>query len=160
MNGVRKGQLHEGRTPGCQPSLQNPGTSSGHIAIGQMCCVLEDVFTPQLVKTVVKEIMKVQPSKQFRSLACCSMMVDSKNRTQHLVAPEISTEDQTIQADAHRRLSQEEQRPCDLASEHERAATRTMLFRLQWNFAIPILKKHAHRLIIATAKKFGCSTCE
>ena len=61
-------------------------------------------YTPQLVKSVVKEIMKVESesSKQIRSLACCSMTIDSKS---HLVAPAVSTEYPVIQEDAQRRLS-------------------------------------------------------
>ena len=84
--------------------LQNPGTSSAHIDVGQICCVLDDVFmiilhqtlekealqyTPQLIKTVAKEIMKVESSKQIRSQTCCSVTIDSKS---HLVAPAVSTE--------------------------------------------------------------------
>ena len=70
----------------------------------------------KLVKTVVKEIMKVESSKQIRSLACCAMTFDSKS---HLVGPVVSTEYPVIQKEAHRRLSQEEQRAFDLASEEE-----------------------------------------
>ena len=47
-------------------------------------------YTPQLVKTIVIEIIKVESSKQIHSLACCSMTVDSKSQTQHQVAPAIS----------------------------------------------------------------------
>ena len=86
-------------------SLQNPGSLSVRIDVGQMCCVPDDVFmitlikswketsqcTPQLANTVVNEIMKVESSKQIHSLACCSMTVDSKSQTQHQVAPAIST---------------------------------------------------------------------
>ena len=87
-------------------SLENPGTLSVHILVGQIWCVPDDVFmiilikswrkntsqyTPQLVETAVKEIMKVESSKQIHSWACCSMTVDSKSQTQHLVAPAIST---------------------------------------------------------------------
>ena len=86
-------------------SLQNPGTLSVYIDVGQMGCVPDDVFmitlikrwketsqcTPQLASTVVKEILKVESSKQIHSLACCSMTVDSKSQIQHLVAPAIST---------------------------------------------------------------------
>ena len=75
-------------------------------------------YTPQLVKTVVKEITKVEPSKQIRSQTCCSVTIDSKS---HLVAPAVSTEDfSIIQEDAHRRLSEEEQRALDMATEEER----------------------------------------
>ena len=70
-------------------------------------------YTPQLVKTVVKEIMKVESSKQSRSMACCSMTIDSKS---HLVAPAVSTEYPVIQKDALRRLSQ---RAFDVAGEEE-----------------------------------------
>ena len=44
------------------------------------------------------------------------MTIDSKS---HLVAPDVSTEYPVIQEDAHRRLSQEEQRALDLASEEK-----------------------------------------
>ena len=81
-------------------SVQNRGTSSVRVDVGQICCVLDDVFiiilikpdvacTPQLVKTVVKEIMKVESTEQIRSLACCSMTIDSKG---HLVAPPVIQE--------------------------------------------------------------------
>ena len=64
-------------------------------------------YTPQLVKTVAKEIMEKESSKQIRSQTCCSVTIDSKN---HLVAPAVSTDDHSvIQEDAHRRLSKEEQ---------------------------------------------------
>ena len=60
-------------------------------------------YTPQLVKTVAKEIMRVGSSKQIRSQTCCSVTIDSKN---HLVAPAVSTDDYpVIQEDAHGRLS-------------------------------------------------------
>ena len=79
--------------------------------------------TPQLVKTIVKEIMKVESSKQIHFLASCAMTVDRKSHTQHLVAPEISTENPIIQEDAHRPPNQEEQREqraLELACEEER----------------------------------------
>ena len=116
-----KEQFHSGRTPG----------SPVHIDVGQICCVPHDVlviiliklwretlqYTPQLVKTVLKEIKKVESSRQILSPACCSMTIDSKS---HLVAPAVLTEYPVIQEDAHRRLSQEEQRAFDMASEEER----------------------------------------
>ena len=55
------------------------------------------------------------------------MAIDSKS---HLVAPAVSTEYPIIQEDAHRRLSQEEQRVFDLASEEKRETARTMVSRL------------------------------
>ena len=95
--------------------LRNLGTSPVRIDVGQICCAPDDVFilikhwrektlryTPQLVKTVVKEIMKVESSKQVRSLACCSLTIYSKS---HLVAPAVSTEYPVTKEDAHRRLS-------------------------------------------------------
>ena len=93
------------------------------------------------------------------------MTIDSKS---HLVAPAVSTEYPVIQEDAHRRLSQEEQQAFDLASEEERETARTMVFRLhvELGHSDPrgmidsLRRKHAHRLIIATAKKFSCSACE
>ena len=36
-------------------------------------------YTPHLVKTVAKEIVKVESSKQIRSVACCSVTIDSKS---------------------------------------------------------------------------------
>ena len=102
-------------------SLQNPGTSSLHIDVGQICCVPDDVimiilqtlkkdmlqYTPQLFKTVVKESWRRSP----------------QNNVIPLVSPAISTEYPTIQEDAHRRLNQEEQRALDLASAEERETT-------------------------------------
>ena len=85
-------------------------------------------YTPQFVKTVAKEIMRVESSKQIRSQTRCSVTRDSKN---HLVAPVVSTDDYlVIQEDAHRRLSQEEQQALDLASEEERETGRTMVSHL------------------------------
>ena len=61
--------------------------------------------------------MEVESSKQVRSQTCCSVTIDSKS---HLVAPAVSTDDYpAIQEDAHRRLSEEEQRALDLATEEE-----------------------------------------
>ena len=93
------------------------------------------------------------------------MTIDSKS---HLVAPAVFTEYPVIQEDAHRRLSQEEQEAFDLASEEERESARTMVFRLhvELGHSDPrgmidsLRRKHAHRVIIATAKKFSCSACE
>ena len=103
-------------------------------------------------------IMKVETSKHIRSLACCSMTTDCKS---HLVAPAVSTEYPVIQEEAHRRLSEE---TFDLASEEEREIARTMVSRLhvELGHSDPremidsLRRKHAHRLIIATAKKFSC----
>ena len=123
-------------------------------------------YTPQLVKTVSKEIMKVEPSKQLRSQICCSVTIDSQN---HLVAPAVSTDDYLVfQEDAHRRLSKEEQQAKDLATEEERETARTIVSRLhaELGHSDPrgmidsLRRKHAHRLIIAVAKKFSCSACE
>ena len=33
-----------------EASLRNPGTSSVHIDVGQICCVLDDVFMLVLIK--------------------------------------------------------------------------------------------------------------
>ena len=158
--------------------LQNPGTSSPRIDGGQICCVLDDVFMIILIKlwrkkrcsthrkTVAKEIMKVESSKQIRSQTCCSVTIDSKS---HLVAPAVSTNDYPVtQEDAHRRLVEEEQRALDLATEEERETARTMVSRLhvELGHSDPrgmidsLRRKHAHRLIIATAKRFCCSACE
>ena len=46
------------------------------------------------------------------------------------MAPVVSTEYPVMQEDAHRRLSREEQRAFDLASEEERETARTMVSRL------------------------------
>ena len=90
-----KEQFHSGRTPGCQWGSLADGTLSSkswyfissHRRWSDLLCsrrCLHDhpdqtleketsQCTPQLVKTVVKEIMKVESSKQIRSLACCSV---------------------------------------------------------------------------------------
>ena len=116
-------------------------------------------YTPQLVKTVAKEIMRVESSKQIRSQTCCSVTIDSKN---HLVAPAVSTDDYpVIQEDAHRRLSKEEQQALDLGTEEEREPARTTVSRLHVELGHSgprgvidsLRRKHAHRLIIAAAKK-------
>ena len=118
-------------------------------------------YTQQSVKTFAKEIMNVESSKQIRSETCCSGTTDSKI---HLVAPSVSTDDYpVIQEDAHRRLQ-----ALDLATEEERETARTMVFRLhvELGHSDPrrmidsLRRKHAHRLIIAVAKKFSCSACE
>ena len=49
--------------------------------------------TPQLVKTVAKEIMKVESSQQIRLQTCCSVTIGSKS---HLVAPAVSTDDHPV----------------------------------------------------------------
>ena len=90
------------------------------------------------------------------------MTIDSKS---HLVAPAVSTEHPAIKEDAHRRLSQEEQRA---SSEEERETARTMVSRLPVEVGHPdprrmidsLRRKHAHKLIIATARKFSCIACE
>ena len=108
--------------------------------IGQIRCVVDDVFTIILIKpwrmkrcsthrdwsqSVAKEITKVESSKENRSLTCCSVTSDSKS---HLVAPAVSTDDYRVfQEDARRRLSEEEQRALDLATEEERETARTMV---------------------------------
>ena len=124
-----KEQFHSGRSPGCQWGSLTDGMLSSkswfficsHRRWSDLLCsrrclhdhshqTLEKEtlrYTPQLVKTVAKEIMKVESSKQIRSQTCCSVTIDSKN---HLVAPAVSTDDYpVIQEDAHRRLSKEEQ---------------------------------------------------
>ena len=128
---------HSGRRPGCQWGSLPDGTLSSWYFIGShrrwsdsLCsrrCLrdhphqtLEEEtsqYTRKLVKSVVKNIMKVSSSKQMCSLACCSMTIDSKS---HLVAQAVSTEYPVVQEDAHRRLSQEKQRAFELASEKER----------------------------------------
>ena len=102
--------------------------------------------------------MKVESSKQIRSQTCCSVTIDSKS---HLVAPAVSTDDYPV-------IQEEEQRVLDLATEEERETARTILSRLHVELghsdprgmidSLP--RKHAHRLIIASAKKFSCSACE
>ena len=113
--------------------------------------------TLQLVKTVVKEIAKVESSKQIRSLACCSMTMDSKSR---LVAPAVPTECPVIQEYARCRLHREEQQAFDLVSDKERETARIMVSRLhvELGHSDP-RRKHAHRLIIAAAKKLSSSAC-
>ena len=64
--------------------------------------------------------------------------------------------------------NEEGQRSLDLASEEERETARTMVSRLHVELGLAdpqgmidsLRSKHAHRLTIATAKKFGCSACE
>ena len=93
------------------------------------------------------------------------MTIDSKS---HLVALAVSTEYPVIQEDAHHRLSQAEQRAFDLTIEEERETVRTMVSRLHVELGRSdprgligsLRRKHAHRLITATAKKFSRSACE
>ena len=108
----------------------------------------------------------MESSKHIRSLARCSMTVDSKS---HVLAPAVSTGDYpVIQEDAHRRLSKVEQQALDLATEEERETAGTIVSRLhvELGHSDPrgmidsLRRKHAHRLIIAVAKKFSCSACE
>ena len=74
----------------------------------------------------------------------------------------------THSGSAHRRLSQEEQRASDLASDKERETARTIVsgLHVELGHSDPrgmidaLRRKHAHRLIIATAKKFNCSACK
>ena len=93
-----KEQFHSGRTLGCQWSHLADGTlsSKSHRLWSDLLWTRRCLhyhphktpeketsqYTPQLVKTVVKEIMKVESSKQIRSLTCCSMTIFSKS---HLV---------------------------------------------------------------------------
>ena len=80
----------------------------------------------------------------------------------------MSTEYPVIQEDAHRRLSEEEQQALDLATEEELETARTIVSRLHValghsdprGMIDSLRRKHAHRLIIATAKKFSCSALE
>ena len=97
--------------------------------------------------------------EKIRSQTCCSVTIDSKN---HLVAPAVSTDDYpVIQEDAHRRLSKEEQQAFELATEKERETARTIVSRLhvELGHSDPrgmidsLRRKHADRLIIATATK-------
>ena len=144
-----KEQFHSGRTPGCQwGSLADGMLSSkswlfirSHRRWSDLLCsrrflhvhsrqTLEKEtlqYTPQLVKTVAKEILKVESSKQIRSQTSCSVTIDSKS---HLVAPAVSTDDYPItQEEAHRRLSKEEQQALDQAAEEERETARTIVSR-------------------------------
>ena len=123
-----KEEFHSGKTPGCQWSSLADGMLSSkswfficsHRRWSDLLCsrrchhdhfhqTLEGEtlqYTPQLVKTVAKEIMKVESSKQIRSQTCCSVTIDSKN---HLVAPAVSTDDYpVIQEDASAILILEE----------------------------------------------------
>ena len=154
-----KERFHGGRTPGCQWSNFADGSLSSksldficsHRRWSDLFCsrrcphhhphqTLETLqYTSRLVKTVVKEIMKVESSKQISSLACCPMTVDSKTRTQHFVAPAISTAYPIIQEDAHRRLNQQESRALDLACEEGRTTARTMYLAYTWNLVTLIL---------------------
>ena len=76
------------------------------------------------------------------------------------MAPAVSTDDYSVlQEDAHRRLSEEEQRALDLATEEERETARTIVSRLhvELGHSDPrrmidsLRRKHVHRLIIAAA---------
>ena len=70
------------------------------------------------------------------------MTFDSKSLPHHRVAPAVSTEYPTLQADAHRRLNQVEQRAPDLASEEEREKQpKPRCLACTWNFVIPILEE-------------------
>ena len=180
-------QFQSGRTPGCQWGGLADGMLSSkswfltcsHRRWSDLLCsrrclhdhshqTLEKEtlrYTPQLVKTVAKEIMRVESSKQIRSQTCCSVTTDCKN---HLVAPAVSTDDYPVtQEDTHHRLSREEQQALDLDTEEERETARTIVSRLhvELGHSDPggmidsLRRKHAHRLIIATAKKFKCSAC-
>ena len=168
-----KEQFQSGRTPGCQWSNFADGTPSSkswyficsHRCWSDLLCskrCLHDhphqtleketlQYTPQLVKTVAKEIMKVESSKP--------VTIDSKS---HLVAPAASKDYPVIQEDARRGLIEEEQRALDLATEEEREKARTTVSRLHVELGMIdcLRRKHAHRLIIAAAKKFSCSACE
>ena len=105
----------------------------------------------------------MESSKQIRSLACCSMMIDSKS---HLVAPAVSTEYPVIQEDAHRRLSQEEQQAFDLASEEDQETARTMVSRLHVELGhsnprgISILCEENTHTDSSLQPRFSCSACE
>ena len=99
--------------------------------------------------------MKVESLKQIRSQTCCSVTIDSKH---HLPAPAVSTDGcPVIQEDAHRRLSEEER---------ETARTIVSCLHVELGHSDPrgmidsLRRKHAHRLIIAVAKRFTCSACE
>ena len=94
------------------------------------------------------------------------MTIDSKN---HFVAPAVSTDDYpVIQEDAHGRLSEEEQRALDLATEVERETARSIVAHLhvELGHSDPrgmidsLRRKDAQRLMIAAARKFSCSACE
>ena len=146
--------------------LQNPGSSSFMITLTKRWRKKRRSTHRSWSRLLQKEIMRVESSKQIRSQTCCSLTIDSKN---HLVAPAVSTDDYpVIQEDAHRRLSKEEQQALDLAIEEERETARTIVSRLhvELGHSDPrgmidsLRRKHAHRLIIAVAKKFTCSACE
>ena len=88
------------------------------------------------------------------------MTIDSKS---HLVAPAVSSDDYpVIQEDVYRRLSEKQQQALELATEEERETARTVVSRLhvELGHSDPrgmidsLRRKHAHRLIIAAAKKF------
>ena len=145
-----KEKFHSARSPGCQWCSFTDGMLSSKSwfficshrrwsdLLGSRRCLHDHShqtleketlrYTPQLVKTVAKEIIRVESSKQIRSQTCCSVTIDSKN---HLVAPAVSTDDYpVIQEDTHRRLSKEEQRALHLATEEERETARTIVSRL------------------------------
>ena len=110
----------------------------------------------------------MESSKQISSLACCPMTVDSKTRTQHFVAPAISTAYPIIKEDAHRRLNQQESRALDLACEEGRTTARTMYLVYTWNLVTLILdewstlfQEHMHiDSSLLHPKSFSCCACE
>ena len=134
--------------------LQNPGTSSAHIDLGQICHVPDDVFMIILVKLWRKKRRNTQRnwSKQLQER---SWKWNPRNKFVHRHAVQC--------------LCEEEQRALDLATEEERETDRTIMvsrLHLELGHSDPrgminsLRRKHAHRLIIATAKKFSCSACE
>ena len=155
-------RFHGGRTPGCQ--WRN--LAGGSLSLKSWCFVYshrrwsdllrsrrcldhphqtlekETVqYPPQLVKTAVKEIMKVESSKQSRSLAWCSVTVDSKSQTQHLVAPAVSSEYPIIQEDAHRRLKKKNSEPWTWPVRKSEKQPEPRSLACAWNLVILVLEE-------------------
>ena len=144
-------QFRSGGTPGCQWCNLADGTLSSkscyficsHRRWSDLLCSRRCLHghphrtqeketwqrTPQLVKTVVKEIMKVESTKQIRSLPCCTMTIGSKS---HLVAPAVSTEYRVIQEDAHCRPSETKEKQPE-----------PWCLDCTWNLAILILQERS-----------------
>ena len=96
-----KEQFHSGRSPGswffiCSHRRWSDLLCSRRCLHDHSHQTLEKEtlrYTPQLVKTVAKDIMRVDSSKQIRSQTCCSETIDSKN---HWVAPAASTDEYPV----------------------------------------------------------------
>ena len=123
-------------------------------------------YTPQVVKTVAKEIMKVESSKQIGAQTCCSVRLTAKvtlvlQPCQQMI--NLSSNKMFI-VDSVKKNSE----PWILLLRKNEKQPEPWCLDCTLNLAIltprgkidSLRRKHAHRLIIATAKKFSCSACE